>query len=104
MVRVTNDDGSFGCVHSNITAEPIGEGRLRICFTEDVHNLILDEFYRAGIFAINSAGNTSSNGVVEFSKYYYYCTVIIGVNLSKPHISGKSTVFYNVCACLHIHS
>ena len=103
MVRVTNDDSTAGCVHSNMTAEPIGEGRLRISFTEEERNLISDEFYSAGIFAINSAGNTSSNGVVKFSKYYYYCIAVIGVNLSKPHISGKSTVFYNVCACVHMH-
>ena len=78
MMHVTNDDGSVRCVHSDMTAEPIGGGRLRICFTEDVRNLILDEFYSARIFAINSAGNTSSNGLVEFSKYYYYCKLLLG--------------------------
>ena len=78
MMSVTNDDGTAGCVHSDMTAEPIGGGRLRISFTEDERNLISDEFYSAGIFAINSAGNTSSNGVVEFSKY----TVIIAQLLS----------------------
>ena len=84
MIHVTNDDGTAGCVHSDMTADSIGEGRLRIGFIEDERNLISDEFYSAGIFAINSAGNTSSNGVVEFSKYCCHCTAVIRVNLSKP--------------------
>ena len=69
MVNATNDDGSAGCVHPDMIAEPTSQGRLRISFTENVNILIVNEVYDARVHAVNSVGNTPSNGFVRFSKY-----------------------------------
>ena len=68
MVDATNADSSAGCVHIDLIAERVDDGRLHIRFTEAVLTLKPDEFYAATIFARNSVGNTASNGTVEFSK------------------------------------
>ena len=75
MVNATNDDGSAGCVHTDMIAEPTSQGRLRISFTENVNILIVNEVYDARVHAVNSAGNTPSNGFVRFSKYNIIVTV-----------------------------
>ena len=70
MVNASNADHSTGCVHRDMIAEPTSQGRLRISFTENVNILIVNEVYDARIHAVNSVGNTPSNGLVRFSKYY----------------------------------
>ena len=69
MVNATNADGSAGCVHSDMIAEPTSQGRLRISFTANINVLIVNDIYNARIHAVNSVGNTPSDGFVKFSKY-----------------------------------
>ena len=87
MVNATNDDGSAGCVHTDMIAEPTSQGRLRINFTENVNILIVNEVYDARIHAVNSVGNTPSSGLVKFSKYYLHnCCMQYGTHYIKDTI------------------
>ena len=69
MVNITAADGSSVCVHSDMIAEPTSQGQLRISFTESINILIVNEVYDARVHAVNSVGNTPSNGFARFSKY-----------------------------------
>ena len=82
MVDATNADGSARYVHSDLIAEHASGGLLRISFTADVDTLISDESYAAHIIAMNPVGNTSSNGIVKFSKCHFlsFCIVIVGLH------------------------